>query len=552
MKKHLLVLALMLLPLYALADAVEIDGIYYNLIEKGKVAEVTSNPNYYKGDVVIPEKVTYNDVEYSVGAIGNNSFTGCSGLTSITIPNCVTSIGQSAFRSCSALNSITIPNSVTSISSYAFYRCIGLTTITIPNSISSIESYAFDGCTCLTSITIPNSVTSIGSSAFEYCTGLTSITIPNSVTSIGDNAFRGCSSLTSITIPNSVTSIGGGAFEYCTGLTSITIPNSITTIGKVMLFGCSGLTSITIPNSVTSIGYNAFGGCTNITSITIPNSVTNIGELAFSGCTGLTSITIPNSVTSIGKNAFSGCSGLTSITIPHSVTSIRSRAFGGCSKVEDVYCYAENVPSTTSDAFQDSYIEYATLHVPAASVNAYKAAEPWKNFKQIVAIDGDTPSTPKCAKPTISYDNFKLAYNCETEGVEYISEIKDADVKKYYDNSVSLSATYEISVYATKSGYDNSDVATATLVFTNATFTTEGTSSAKEMNLRPLLIQANSGNINIQGAEDGTRIGVYNVNGQQIGSAVSAFNTTDISTPLRKGDVAIVKVGQRSVKVIMK
>ena len=220
--------------------------------------------------------------------------------------------------------------------------------------------------------------------------------------------------------------------------------------------------------------------------------------------------------------------------------------------MEDVYCYAENVPSTTSDAFQDSYIEYATLHVPAASVNAYKAAEPWKNFKQIVAIDGDTPSTPKCAKPTISYDNLKLTYSCETEGVEYISEIKDADIKKYYDNSVSLSATYEISVYATKSGYDNSDVATATLVFTNATFTTEGTSSAKEMNLRPLLIQANCGNINIQGAEDGTRIAVYNVNGRQIGSAVSAFNTTDVSTPLKKGDVAIVKVGQRSVKVIMK
>ena len=100
MKKHLLVLALMLLPLYALADAVEIDGIYYNLIEKGKVAEVTSNPNKYTGDIVIPEKVTYNDVEYSVGAIGNSAFIGCSGLTSITIPNSVTNIDESAFSGC--------------------------------------------------------------------------------------------------------------------------------------------------------------------------------------------------------------------------------------------------------------------------------------------------------------------------------------------------------------------------------------------------------------------------------------------------------------------
>ena len=221
--------------------------------------------------------------------------------------------------------------------------------------------------------------------------------------------------------------------------------------------------------------------------------------------------------------------------------------------MEDLYCYAERVPTTKTDAFKDSYPQYATLHVPASALNDYKATSPWNEFGFFKTIDGgDIPTNPKCAKPTISYDNFKLTYNCETEGVEFISEIKDADIKKYYDNSVSLSATYEISVYATKSGYDNSDVATATLVFTNATFTTEGTSSAKEMNLRPLLIQANSGNINIQGAEDGTRIGVYNVNGQQIGSAVSAFNTTDVSTPLKKGDVAIVKVGQRSVKVIMK
>ena len=240
-------------------------------------------------------------------------------------------------------------------------------------------------------------------------------------------------------------------------------------------------------------------------------------------------------------NIFRVCSGLTTITIPNSVTLIWQWAFAGCTKLENVYCYAENVPSTTIDVFQDSYIEYATLHVPAASVNAYKAAEPWKNFKQIVAIDGDTPSTPKCAKPTISYDNLKLTYSCETEGVEYISEIKDADIKKYYDNSVSLSATYEISVYATKSGYDNSDVATATLVFTNATFTAEGTSSAKSANVNPVLIQANNGIISVEGADDGERINVYTPAGSQEGTAISQNRLATINTHIKPGDIAIIK-----------
>ena len=277
--------------------------------------------------VAIPDSVT---------SIGDYAFDGCSNLTSITIPNSVTSIGEAAFRGCSGLTSVAIPDSVTSIGDYAFYGCSGLTSITIPNSVTSIGDSAFYGCSGLTSITIPDSVTSIGEAAFRGCSGLTSITIPDSVTSIGSSAFYGCSGLTSITIPDSVTSIGSGAFEYCSGLTSITIPDSVTSIGSSAFYGCSELTSVTISDSVTSIGDWAFYGCSGLTSITIPDSVTSIGIKAFSECSGLTSVTIPDSVTSIGRSAFYGCSGLTSITIPDSVTSIGSSAFENCSGLSRV------------------------------------------------------------------------------------------------------------------------------------------------------------------------------------------------------------------------
>ena len=217
------------------------------------------------------------------------------------------------------------------------------------------------------------------------------ITVDNvvhNVTSIGDYAFEECSSLTSITIPNSVTSIGEEAFRECSGLTSFTIPNSVTSIGEAAFYRCTSLTSITIPNSVTSIGEWAFSYCSGLTSVTIPNSVTSIGEYTFYECSGLTSVTIPNSVTSIGNWAFSGCGGLTSITIPNSVTSIRSGAFSRCNEIENVYCYAETVPSTKTDAFSNSYIEYATLHVPASAIEAYKTTEPWSAFGTFKTIEG--------------------------------------------------------------------------------------------------------------------------------------------------------------------
>jgi len=99
-----------------------------------------------------------------------------------------------------------------------------------------------------------------------------------------------------------------------------------------------------------------------------------------------------------------------------------------------------------------------TLHVPLASVNAYKEKEPWKNFKEIVPLEDVT--LEKCATPTIVYANGELSFTCETEGVEFIYDVKVGGAKAGTGNKVQLTPTYTVSVYAAKEGYENSDVAT--------------------------------------------------------------------------------------------
>lgn len=208
--------------------------------------------------------------------------------------------------------------------------------------------------------------------------------------SIRDFTFYGCSGLTSVTIGNNVTSIRNFTFFGCSGLTSVTIGNSVTNIGEGSFKGCSGLTSITIPNCVTVIGTGAFSSCQSLSSIAIEDGVSSIGEKAFEFCTSLTTIVLPNSIFEIRNSTFYGCSKLTSVIIQN-VNFILGGAFANCQELTDFYCYNTNVPFTDPDVFKDSYIDYATLHVPAVSLDAYKAANPWKNFKEIVALTDDDP-----------------------------------------------------------------------------------------------------------------------------------------------------------------
>ena len=505
-----------------------IDGFKYLLDSDTKTATLVPNTEPYAGDVVIPESVKAKDGNgYKVTAFGDKCFSGCSGLTSITIPSSVTLLGVRCFGDCSALTSITIPSSVTSLGKACFCYCSGLTSITIPSSITSLGQSCFSGCSGLTSITIPSSVTSFGNSCFEGCSGLTSITIPSSVTSLGDECFWGCKSLTSITIPSSLVSLGIRCFAGCSGLTSITIPSSVTSLGDWCFSGCSGLTSITIPLSVTSFGNSCFEGCSGLTSITIPSSVTSWGNYCFNGCSGLTSITIPSSVASFGYNCFTDCINLESIF------------FKGKS------------PNRISNA---SISKICIIYVPAEYLQDYKDAL-GADYKFIYTWnpngsgDEEKPVT-QCATPSVFYGAGKLKFSCETAGAKYHYTISDKDMATdalSEDGNVSLSAAYDISVYATADGYKTSEKAKATLYWVNANL--ENTTNINQARTRGVVASAHDGIVSISGLDNGEVVKFYAADGKLIGSSSAVDGTASCAV---SENMVIAKFGDNAIKVAIK
>ena len=484
-----------------------IDGFRYLLDSDTKTAMLLpKREGKYSGDIIIPEKVKGNDgVEYIVASLGASCFEGCSGLTSITIPSSVISLGDYCFRNCSDL----------------------------------------------TSITIPSSVTSLGGSCFSYCTSLTSITIPSSVTSLGNCCFYGCSGLTSITIPSSVTSLSESCFYGCSGLTSITIPSSVTSLGNGCFGGCSGLTSITIPSSVTSLDGSCFYGCSGLTSITIPSSVTSLSESCFYGCSGLTSITIPSSVTSLGYECFYGCSGLTSITIPSSVTSWGWACFEYCQNLETVYFEGKYCKSDYADL---KIPTTCIIKVPTEYLQGYKDSF-GSDYQYIYAWNPDETGednkpVTQCSTPSISYESGKLMFACETTGAKYHYTITDTDIKSdalSENGEVSLSAAYNISVYATADGYKASDKAEATLYWINANLDT-GT-NINMVRTRGVVASAHDGIITLSGLDNGEVVKFYATDGKYLGSSVAANGSASYAV---NESLVIAKVGKDSIKIAMK
>lgn len=199
-------------------------------------------------------------------------------LTAIDLSNNgnIETLSPGMFQSCTQLESVFLPNGLRKIGTAAktsffkrdvgstFSGCSNLRNIILPDSLTLIGYQSFMNCSSLEMMTIPNTVTTIGTSAFSGCTSLRECNVPNGITSL-DNVFQGCRSLVSIKIPNSVVNFGTGyysghTFEGCTSLTHVTLPSRLQYVTTASFKG-THITSITLPATISSDSYyNDFTG----------------------------------------------------------------------------------------------------------------------------------------------------------------------------------------------------------------------------------------------------------------------------------------------------
>jgi len=191
-----------LVALMILAGALSAQGDQlgpYTYIVADSQATITGFDSGYTGDLLITNMLG----GYPVTTIGNYAFFGCSGLTSVTIPNSVTTIGDSAFWGCSGLTAIEVSPDNSSYSSLGgvLFNKARTALLRYPEGKAGAD------------YTILDSVTTIGDSAFWGCSGLTSVTIPNSVTTIGDSAFEDCTNLRRVYFTGNAPSLGFYVFS---------------------------------------------------------------------------------------------------------------------------------------------------------------------------------------------------------------------------------------------------------------------------------------------------------------------------------------------------
>ena len=591
-KQLLITVVVLLCSATASAHDFEVDGIYYNIISandltvavtyKGNSYDEISNE--YSGEVIIPETVVYKSKVLKVTRIDSYAFYDCS-IESISIPGSVISISNYAFNECNSLTNLRLEDGTESLSLGYNY-----------NDGYHVGEGLFGDCPLKTLYLGRNlSFKNDGHSGYSpfYKSLLTSVTIGNSVTCTAKSTFYECSKLKEVHTSDlaawcgiDFASANANPLCYAKNLylndelvTALVIPDNVTNIRDYAFYGCSGLTRITIPNSVTSIGDYAFKDCTGLTSIKIPNSVTSIGEGAFYGCSGITSITIPNNVTSIGEEAFSECSNLIRVKLDcpeitnwfhnrdgwsDNGTSIKSFVFGNNVKklkldfssfkaLINIHLLGETPPTVSSDNFTQSQYTDIILYVPVGYLETYQNADTWKNFWDI--REEGTTETPeedvkKCAIPVITYNDNGLDITTETDGAEIHTNITCNDANSYNSSRIDLTETYSITTYATKSGYLNSEIVTATLCWIAVNGSSEE-NGIIEVEAMPVLITCNNGTINISGGKDGAEVVVYTTSGVAVGNATITNGNASISTELAMGEIVVVNIAGKGIKIVM-
>ena len=334
----------------------------------------------YGDEVVIPEKVYDGTKEYTVTSIGF-TFQDNKTLEKVTWPSTVTMILYNMFKNCSSLKAVENTRNVTFIYDCAFENCNNLIELDLGSCM--IADLAFYGCSKLQSIGESAKCTYVGSQAFSQCSSLQSIGNPK-FTSIPDNAFNGCSNLENIDL-SLCTSVGSSAFSGCSKLQNVNT-SICTYIGNGAFYGCSSITEVDL-SACKSLGNNAFWG-SRISKVSLPAALKSMGYQCFDN---------------VKEYTFNG-------TQPAALTEqLSSESYN-------------NYPAFDGS----SYI----IRVPESAVDAYKAADIWKNYADKIFSISD-----------------QLDYDVTTTAMDSQSGLEQAIGATNMKKVVSLKATGTINGY---------------------------------------------------------------------------------------------------------
>lgn len=271
----------------------------------------------------------------------------------------------------------TVPEGVTRLEASAFRSCSNLASVTMPASVVEVGDNAFASCASLRQVTFPLSLKRLGSGVFEGCKALAYCRYPASLTDVPAKTFKDCASLASVDLPASVATIAREAFKS-SGLQAVSLPSTVTLIEEDAFRGCKALAAVELGDNMRLIGKGAFRDCDGLRQLSI-TAASIIEKEAFRGCKSLAAINLPSQLTTIGDNAFRETA-ITTLDLPASVTDVGNKIAEKCKNLQTIIVRRAEPPALGKVSNNK-----VKLVVPAGSEDAYKAANHWKEFKQIVA-----------------------------------------------------------------------------------------------------------------------------------------------------------------------
>ena len=346
--------------------------------------------------------------------VGNKAFYYCTSLTTVNLPSC-TALHNYAFRSCWNLSSISLPN-VTGLSDYCLTNCSALQTISLPKC-SYLNRYAFLSCYNLNIIYMGTELSTVAtmvqSNALLDCSALQSIYVPASLVDAYKSA-ENWSYYSSIIYPigpyyikwtpssaegqfnvDGTTydlSTFGGLYNWSTGIINRdafrknysiqSIETNATSIGSYAFQSCYSLSQVSLP-MCSYIWGNVFEKCSSLSQVNLP-MCSYIGTGALGHCKSLSQVSIPV-CSYIGVTAFAYCISLSQLSLPV-CSIIRDYAFIGCSSLNMITIRYSGVCSLGLNAFESTKITSSTgsIYVPSSLVDAYKSAENWSVYSNII------------------------------------------------------------------------------------------------------------------------------------------------------------------------